>query len=320
MTTSVLHTVVTNATNLSPNTRDKYLRDLNAWIAFAGSDPRGWTKRKAQAFYADLLKRMKSQSANRLMSSVRFAARWWAIQEDNPDLNFAVVQEAKATLKDSKQALTEEQATAILDTCRYLDVSPIDLRDFAMLVTALDTGMRRMSLQSMRWEWCFLDGDAMGFPTARVLMKGTQEARVAVPMSQTVIVSLKTWASALDTQRSYHRSGPVFQALPKQRKSDGNTYHVPSTKQLSEAAIHKIIADRGKLAGIELSPHVFRHTFVTWRFQAGYVAHEISAVTHHKLRELGAMAEYIDPIASAKKMCTSTPPWLAAYVARRLGR
>src|SRR5262245_32423954 len=86
---SELHRVVMEAHNLAQTTREKYLRDLNQWIDFAGANPANWTRKKAAAFYTKLLGRgMKPQSANRLMAGVGFASRWWAHLEHNPDLDF----------------------------------------------------------------------------------------------------------------------------------------------------------------------------------------------------------------------------------------
>lgn len=331
MTQSVLHEIVSNATNIAPSTKNKYLRDLNAWIEYAGDDPRGWTRRAAQGFYASLLDRMKPQSANRLMASIEFASRWWAVQEDNPALDFAKVMKAKEGEREDKIALTEKQARALLNTCwtptgagknGYGATLPIDLRDFAMMVVGLETGMRRMSLRSMAFEHTFLDGDAKtGYPTARVLMKGHGNDRVFVPLSDTAIMALRPWINWLGT--ATHRgvklptTGPIFMALA--RSTDGHRIgHKPSKTAISENAIHKIIVERGKMAGVALSPHVFRHTFVTWRLDADWPPHEISAITAHKIGNIGVMGEYAKREVIGGKIRNSTPAWLAELVRKHV--
>lgn len=321
MATSALHEVVANATNIVDSTKSKYLRDLDQWVDFAGTDPKGWTRKKAQAFYAGLLKRIKPQSANRLMATIRFAAKWYAVQEGNEAVgNFAIVQEAKPNQVGHKQALTAEQAKLILDSCRYIETDPVDCRDFAMIVLGLETGMRRMSVRSMTVEHTFLRGEARtGYPIARVLMKGTGNERVAVPLSDTVVRCLDRWLKTLQPGAR----GPVFQALAKHRiEKPGKgeqTIHRASGQALSESAINKIIVDRTEKAGIRISPHVFRHTYVTWRMEAGYTPHQVAAVTGHKLTELGALGQYIDPKSVGALMRASTPDWLEAYVKSRLG-
>jgi integrase/recombinase XerD len=310
--TTVLHQIVANATNLAPSTRDKYRRDLDAWVEFAGKSPKGWTRRKAQAFYSHLLQQgLKPQSANRLLSSVHYAARWWAIQEGNPDLNFAIVQKAKPTLTTQKQVLNVDQAIRLLGTC-YPQSDPNDARDFALMVTGLETGMRQMSLRSMTFEQCFFRGDTKtGYPTARVMVKGHGNERVPVPLSETAIHAIEYWQHRWLGEK--YRRGPVFQAG---NKNDGA--FEPGGRPLGPSTIWMLIDRRGQRAGIKLSPHVFRHTFVTWRLEAGYTPHEVAAVTHHKLKELGALGSYVSPIVIGEKMRASTPSWLANYVRSRL--
>ena len=313
MRTTILHQIVANSTNLARSTRDKYRRDLDAWVEFAGSNPKGWTRRKAQAFYSYLLEQgLKPQSANRLLSSVHYAARWWAIQEDDPSLNFAIVQKAKPVLKTQKQVLTMDQTVQLLNTC-YPANDPNDARDFALIITGLETGMRQMSLRSMLFEKCFFSGDTQtGYPTARVIIKGHGDERVPVPLSDTAIDAIEYWRVRWLGPR--YKRGPVFQAGNK--SPDGFT---PSGRPLGPSTIWMLIDRRGQKAGLKLSPHVFRHTFVTWRLESGYSPHEVAAVTHHKLRELGALGEYVSPIFVGDKMRGSTPAWLRSWVRSRLG-
>lgn len=309
---STLHEVVENATNIAPATKNKYLRDLNAWVKFAGKDPRNWTRKRAQNFYADLLRTLKSQSANRIMASLRFAVKWWAIQEDDPTLNFAIVQLAKNGLPEPKYALIRPQVIGLLDSCENLETDPVDARDFALMVTALETGMRSMSLRSMVFEHCFFGGEAhAGYPTVRVHLKGSGRDRVAIPISDTAISAYDHWLAWLGQPR-----GPVFRAIAE----DASQGHRPGPNAVSSAGLHKIIAGRGELIKLSLSPHVFRHTFVTWRLDAGFMPHEVSAVTHHTVPGMGAMGGYVDEVLVGAKMRASTPEWLAEYVATRVGR
>jgi hypothetical protein len=94
---SELHHVVENAPDLAASTKDRYLRDLNRWIDFAGADPSGWTKEQARAFYVSLSARMQPQSAARLFASVQYAAKRWSTALGRPGLNFAPTGHAYAT-------------------------------------------------------------------------------------------------------------------------------------------------------------------------------------------------------------------------------
>src|SRR5262249_50591289 len=109
--TTPLHDIVEHAPDLVPATRAKYARDLNQWVAFAGVDPNGWTRARAQEFYQSLLERgLQVQSANRVMASIRYASKWWAHREMRPELDFGVVRLAKEHVEKKRHALSREQA------------------------------------------------------------------------------------------------------------------------------------------------------------------------------------------------------------------
>lgn len=303
MSKSILHEIVERSPELAESTRDKYLRDLDAWITFAGAEPSGWTRERAQAFYAELLGRMKPQSANRLMASVQYAARWYATNASRPELNFAVVPMSPVHAGDraERHALEHEAAEAMLRKT-FEDPTPLAIRDRALIVVGLETGMRLMSLRSMR-----LDGihDRLGYPAALVQMKGQGKSEIPVPLSDTALKALDAWRQYLKISR-----GPVFRGLTKRLGAREARWTVNPTA-LSETAIQKIVAARSNAAGIgHVHPHMFRHTFVTWRASAGLAPHEVASITGHKIAGLGAIAGYLDMGAIARKVRESTPEWL----------
>lgn len=304
---SELHTIVAEAPDLAPSTRDKYLRDLNAFVEFAGADPADWTPSVAQAFYGHLLKQMKPQSANRLMASVAYASKWWAHYQKRAELDFAHIRKGKSQGRAVREQLTMEDTLALLGTC---DGSPVGRRDFAIMVLGLETGMRRMSLAAVKVE-NFADKP---YPSVRVPMKGRGIDLVPVPLSDTARLAIEPWASWLAIRKGY-----LFRALTRRLGRNGFEYLVDrkGNEGLSESTIYKMIQRRGASVGLNVHPHLFRHTFVTWRTNAGFGPHEVAAVTGHSLN-IGALGHYIDLQAIGEKMRTSTPAWLAEFVRRRV--
>ncbi len=309
---SELHKIVAEATNLAPSTQEKYLRDLNAWIAFAGAAPAGWTRQRAQDFYVHLTKtqKLRPQSANRLMASVAFASRWRAHLANQPELDFVKVMKGKGARKLPKHALEEAQARALLDTCA-LDTA-IGKRDFALMVLALETGMRVMSLVAARVDNISMGTKVRPFPAIAIIEKGSGGEPRDVPLSDTAVAALAPWRDFI--RISCRTKGPMFQPIHRGIGSQP----VLSDRALSQSAIKLILSQRGVAAGIgHVNPHMFRHTFVTWRMAAGLAPHEVAAVTGHALN-LGALGGYIDERALGEKVRASTPPWLVAYVAERV--
>ncbi len=305
--TSALHQVVEQSHSLAVSTKARYLRDLNAWTMFAGAEPSGWTRKKVHDFYSSMLLRgLKPQSANRVLASVQYASKWWATNEGNPALDFAKqIQTAPPKRKAKREALTEAEATDLLGPMLYERDSAIDARDLAMLVLMLETGMRRMSLQSMQIETTSIVWDENEPPHALVLIKGGNEEPFNVPLTDACVVALRPWLGYL--ARNHVRHGPVFRSL--WRKGDAYVIHETA---IGRNAIASMVTDRALAVGIKRSihPHLFRHTFVTWRMGAGYSPHDVAAMTGHKLKGLGALGGYIDISAYRERIRTSTPPFL----------
>ncbi|MGH7176898.1 MAG: tyrosine-type recombinase/integrase [Tepidisphaeraceae bacterium] len=293
---------------LAKGTRTQYLRDIDAWIAFAGPDPAGWTRYRAQEFYGDLLTHMKAQSANRVLAAVAHASSWWAKKENRPELHFAVVQMAKDDEVEPRRALTIEEAQELLATCAT--DSPIDLRDRAMFVVGLETGMRRMSLAGMALE--AIKNSRDGYPVAAVPIKGSGESLFPVPLSDTAIVALTPWRNWLRKQKI--TQGPVFRGLKRQIARGAGKLEYTVGEGLSLVSIYKIVERRAKKAGLDsIHPHIFRNTFITWRMQAGLTPYQIAAITGHKMANLpglAGMGVYIDAARLGDEARKSTPAWL----------
>jgi integrase len=315
--TSELHKIVesTPRGHIAKSTKARYLKDLDVWIGFAGDDPAGWTRDKAQDFYNHLLaKGLKPQSANRLMASVHFASKWWAHRQNRDELHFAIVQMSSKRNEIEKHALTEDEARKLLDTCANYPTNPIDLRDRALIVIALETGMRKMSLRSMEIENTIFDAHKIRHarllcPTALVHMKGSDDARIPVPLSDACVHVLQPWIAWLAGKG--RESGPLFTALLDR----GNVKLALDRKSLTDTAIQKLVSERAEAAQIgHCYPHLFRHTFVTWRSAMGLTPFEIASITGHVVRDVGALGHYMDMRAIGDRVRNNTPAWLRTYL------
>lgn len=317
MSKSELHAIVERAQELADSTRERYLRDLDKFIDFASDNPHDWTPARTEDFYADLLTRMQPQSANRLMASIAYASTWRARQNPRAQDFCAAVRKARGNPRESYEQLNEEQAQKLLAACMIDPKNPFCLRDTALIVVELETGMRRMSIQSMQFEMIVMQSK-YGYPIARVLAKGHGKHRQEVPLSDTALAAIAPWQAWLDLSK-----GPVFRAIDRGVGNTGKISYKASKTALSATAIQKIIATRAEQAKIgHVHPHMFRHTFVNWRLSAGLSPHEIAAVTGHKLTGslgsmmtgatggLSAMAGYVDMKEIGERARNSTPQWL----------
>lgn len=142
---SKLHEAVANAPELAEATRERYLRDLDTFIEFAGDDPKAWTPGMLKAYEHRLADRLAPASVKRSLSSVRSALR----------------------LIEDPHGLTDEQVAKLLATCERdpqmshgVDaVYVADLRDRAIITLALECGLQSSELRALRIESVLVELD-----------------------------------------------------------------------------------------------------------------------------------------------------------------
>lgn len=312
-----LHDIIKRSRRLAKTSRARYLRDIDQWITFAGEDPINWTRPRAQDFYDHLLdiRKLRPQSANRVLASLQYASKWRAHYQNRPELDFAFVEKAIARDFNEKHALDRNAITLLLAPLN--GATPTDLRDFAIFVVLLETGMRRMSLISMSVDRTLIDAEQLVetkllYPMTWVKMKGGGDKDVAIPLSDTAIAAIKPWRAWLAAHGI--TKGPMFRGLDS-RMGPRGPIATAATTALHLNAINRMVDRRAAAAGIgHVYPHQFRHTFITWRAAAGLQPYEIASITGHAIAGLGALGDYIDRAVVAQKVRNSTPEWLRELV------
>lgn len=320
MSETILHQILKRA-GFSAVTKEKYRGVIDRWIAYAGADPKGWTRERAQDWYDALLDEITIPSANQYLASLRYVSKWYATRNNDPGLDFAIVQKQRGKKgggRSSSPVLGEEEIATLLAKTMGM-MTPVDLRDFAMFVVALETGMRRMSLRGMNLQ-AIKYAAAKGYTIATVPIKGAGGEEIFdVPLSDTALEALKPWSAWLADKPRRVKEGPVFRHVSKN--------HLDA-EPLSLTGINDIVAGRALAAGLRhVNPHMFRHTFITSRTIAGLTPLEIGTITGHKPGaitvdgmkiKLGAMGVYMH--AQADKARNSTPAWLADLVGQLVRR
>lgn len=207
-----------------------------------------------------------------------------------------------------RHVMTKAQAQKLLATCA--SDSPIDLRDRAMFIIGLETGMRRISLVGMTLEGIHKCDN--GYPVADVPIKGSGDKMYPVPLSDAALAGLEPWRRWLRSQKI--SKGAVFRGLTRRIGPIGRSVYDVSDG-LSLVSIYKIVTHRARQAGLEhIHPNIFRNTFITWRLEQGLSPFQIAAITGHKLSNLpgmSSMGTYIDAARVGETARTSTPEWLS---------
>ncbi len=310
---SPLHEILERG-EFSPTTQKVYASVIERWIAFAGSDPNGWTRMRAQEFYDRLLASgVRINTANSYMASLRYVSKWFSVRHNRPDLDFAIVQMRRGEPEtNQRRALDEMTVRQLLAACWLPTRTVLGHRDFVMMIIGLETGMRRVSLAGMEFENLTTDR----YPRIDVPIKGPAgTARFKVPLSDIAML-------AIDSLPYRARKGFIVPMMQKRIKPSGLNEYKPNGK-LSLQGIYEIVVERSQRAELpHIHPHLLRNTFITWRQKAKLTSVEIASITGHKtIPEWGEMAVYIDKamIAANERVRNATPPWLATLVRQQLG-
>lgn len=157
------------------------------------------------------------------------------------------------------------------------------VRDRAMMICNLRTGLRRRELCSFAFEtW---DRRKSGF---RVVLKGGNEHLALLDTEAQE--ALDQWVGRL--AKLGVKTGRVWRSMSLPR-ADGSIF---MGRELTESAYYGLVRGHAEAAGLgdDIHPHTFRHTFVTWCRGAGVPDWEIALATGHRRRgaEVAMMDKY----------------------------
>jgi integrase len=303
---SPLDDAIARSLDLQPRTRDLYRECVADFLAFAGTDPRGWTYGAVEDWLNRLLTdgrtvasrdrgKCSPQTVRVYRKAVRFASRQYARRSGNEQFDFArSVGKVKAKPSAPRDPLTYEEADALLETCR--NYTPINIRDRALLVLALRSGLRRGGL-------CALVIEGIRPPKITTTNKGGDP--ITFEADGETFSVLDEWLTLL--RAAGVTSGPVFRAVGF--AADGQT---TVGEPLTPYQIWSVFRSRAKRAKIRhVFPHLARHSTVTWLREEGKSAAEVGKLTgqsertieniYTHVRTRGAVGDAMPSLLKGKK-------------------
>lgn len=277
-----LERIITASQKLRPRTKDVYLWATQEFTRYAGTSPHAWTGPKVEAWRDKLLREgKKPQTVNLYLCGLRYASRRLAQLHHDPARDFAHYAEGLSTRYNTKEKppLSVEEAKRLLMTCQ--GDTPYDKRDRAIMTLALRTGVRCAGMCSID-----LGPGAPGRGSLQgrklVIVNKGGSLFTLPPLDDAVMAALAPWVAWLRGLKI--APGPLFRAIYRPVLDGPLT--VRSTP-LTENGLYKIIESRAKIAGLagKVSPHIFRHTCISWLMAAGASIPKIQALTGHKTVE-----------------------------------
>jgi integrase len=291
--------------DLGERTRELYRECVADFVAYAGSDPQRWTYGAVEDWLGRLLSHGRTAAARErgkcspqtvrvYRKAIRCASRQYARRQGDPSRDFARdVGKIKAKPSAVREPLTYEEAGRLLDTCQLY--TPVNIRDRALLVLALRSGLRRGGL-------CALMIENIQPPKITTINKGGDP--ITFEADAETFAVLGEWLQLL--QVAGVARGSVFRDV--RFAPDGRTQ---VGRPLTAYQIWSIFRSRAKRAKIRhVFPHLARHSTVTWLREEGKSAAEVSKLTgqtertieniYTHVRTRGAVGEALPSLMTSK--------------------
>lgn len=261
------------ASRLSVNTRSAYAEDLKEWLTFCREhkiEPGAASSDDAVAFRDHLRTRLLVRTdlgKGRKLSTASIARKLaalsgmyrWALEQQNPAAKWnpftkRALPRAAMPSAGVTPPVDDEIAQKMIKAAEEAG----NLRDATILALLYATGVRRISVASMRRAGVFVRD---GVTIARVLVKGGREEVIEIPT-------------------------PVDAMLHRWIEQSSGVYVFPGRvvgRHLNPVQINAIVERWAYCVGAKgVHPHCFRVTFVTSLYNEGVRERDIQAAVHHK--------------------------------------
>jgi len=232
---------------LSANTLEAYRRDLEGlsrWLSTRGATLMTATRADLLEYLSDCVRKGdRPRTTARLLSSLR-RFYGYLVREDRVKTDPTALIDSPKIGRPLPRSLTEEQVEKLLQSPNV--VTPLGLRDRAMLETLYATGLRVSELVGLT-----LSQVGLTQGVVRVIGKGDKER--LVPLGEEAVM----WINR------YLADGRP--ALVKRRSTDA-VFATARGGPMTRQAFWHNLKNHTRTAGIEtkkLSPHTLRHAFAT---------------------------------------------------------
>ena len=237
------------AQNKSPKTVETYMAAITLLDKYLeqGNLPRVVRQAKKshiEGFIVDQLQHNKPSTA-----SVRYRALQqffkWCVEEDELDRSPMAGMKPPLVPEEPPPVISQDDLKRLLKVCEGKDFS--HRRDMAIVRLLIDTGMRRSEIAGLRVVDVDLDENMV------VVMGKGRRPRACE-------IGHKT-AQALDR---------YLRVRSSHRKAQREELWLGREGPMTSSGVYQVVRDRGREAGLELHPHLFRHTFAhNWLLDEG---------------------------------------------------
>jgi integrase len=283
MSAADLEGAVSRSDKLRPRTKQLYLQHVRAFLAFVDRGPR--TAESVMAWRDEMrARKVRPQSINVALNAVRFAAQEAGARFYTPAVERLPVKAGvpRAEREDAV-ALTWSQGRRLVQACA--GTHPRDLRDRAMIVLGLRTGLLRFSLCGIKLKDMLIDGPEL---TLTFTKKGGARHTLRLdPVSRAAVLPWIDWLASQGVA-----SGLLFRSLGRPQVLHGDAIEI--RPKLTPDGLYRILQQRGEAVRLpDLSPYVFCSTFRAWARRVGATPAQLALVTGHRFNYADQPADLV---------------------------
>ena len=245
----------------SLNTVKSYERDLRKFFTFLSDNTKEaleFKKEDILAFVSYLRDNdFESSSISRMLSSIRMFCRYLVVEGIRRENPSEILQNPRGW-KRLPKALSIEDIMRLLKSIKDTQMAERDQVIFELMYAS---GLRVSELTELRVEDVNLEA---GF--LRVIGKGGRER--VVPLSEHTVESIKNY---------------LINVRPRFLKGKSVPYLFVSKRgsRLTRQRIWQSLKEYARKAGVELSPHVIRHSFATHLLEGGADLRSVQKMLGH---------------------------------------
>jgi integrase/recombinase XerD len=250
---------------LSKNTVESYCLDLRKFQDFLSSKDKDFPS-LSRPDIIDFIERLRNEgysisSICRFISSIRGLCKYLLLERvisEDPSENLQTPKKWERLPK----SLSVPEVMAFLEAHASLHKSrPTVMRDHVMFELLYSSGLRVSELVSLKLEDVHLEA---GF--LRVLGKGSKER--VVPMNMRAIEKLKHYINQI-------------RPMILKKKNSSYLFVTSRGRPLTRQRFWQIMRTLGRQVGIEISPHMIRHSFATHMLEGGADLRSVQKMLGH---------------------------------------
>lgn len=257
-------------------TLESYMRKVLQAVAEIGKDVRQWSEEDLREWQYTIAERYAHNSMIPYVAAVNGFCRANRFVDANGDL---LRLESPETKIKRKKVLTREEVEAILRA------AAADGPLYAAAMTFLARQVRRES------EIRRLKIRDVDFDRGKAIIRDTKHGEDdEIDLLPPTVEALETWLSV----RPRYEDSPEKWPKPEDREAVFVTQWRGTYRRLSKGGLYGMVKRYAAAAGVdkEATPHLFRHTGVTWMAERGLSYRQIALQTGH--RDLETLMRFYD--------------------------